>query len=326
MRSRRQAFTLIELLVVIAIIAVLIGLLLPAVQKVREAANRARCSNNLKQVGIGAHNYVSTFGNLPSGNTVAPSTGSWAVLILPYVEQAAKYAQVDWTQDLNTGANNAAARSQDVPIYLCPSDSRNAFFTVAVNGVNQPVGRSNYMASLGANAWYRNADPKTGGPFYSASGVRITDITDGSSNTAMFSEVKRGTNTANSLDISTIVPLDFGTWDGGLPGNDLNYPAGCPASPPAVAGSFHYSGLQYYRGFLWVAYYNHTVLPNSTVNDCVRSVGLDKIHKPARSYHTNGVNVCRCDGSVVFVTNTISLATWKAFGTRGADDILGSDF
>src|SRR5262245_7464577 len=105
-RSGRRAFTLIELLVVIAIIAVLIGLLLPAVQKVREAASRAKCQNNLKQIGLGLHNYESSRGKLPYGNTCfAPYTSindtngtSWAVEILPYIEQDALFRKYDRTQ------------------------------------------------------------------------------------------------------------------------------------------------------------------------------------------------------------------------------------
>src|SRR2546423_3187517 len=103
-QSDRRAFTLIELLVVIAIIAVLIGLLLPAVQKVREAAARMKCQNNLKQIGLALHNYENSFNRLPPGNTDQPdpSIASALVLILPYVEQEAKYSQFDFTTYIDT--------------------------------------------------------------------------------------------------------------------------------------------------------------------------------------------------------------------------------
>jgi prepilin-type N-terminal cleavage/methylation domain-containing protein len=147
----RPAFTLIELLVVIAIIAVLIALLVPAVQKVRESANRSRCQNNLRQMALAAHNYESANNTFPPGGGPIPvgaytSRASVQALILPYVEQASKYAQFDFTQDVNSGAGSASARLQDVPIYLCPSDPSTARFAAG-------FGRSNYFGNMGTNAY-----------------------------------------------------------------------------------------------------------------------------------------------------------------------------
>src|SRR5881275_1807597 len=138
---RPRAFTLIELLVVIAIIAVLIGLLLPAVQKVREAANRMSCTNNLKQIGLALHSYHDGMGFFPPGyldgntdpnstpdNDVGPGWG-WASFLLPYLEQGNIYKQINFNQGIGTGSNAAVAQ-MSLKVYLCPSDAYWQNFTV----------------------------------------------------------------------------------------------------------------------------------------------------------------------------------------------------
>src|SRR5436305_7352248 len=163
MRSRgeRRGFTLIELLVVIAIIGVLIGLLLPAVQKVREAANRMSCQNNLKQLGLAAHNYESTNGFLPPGSANIPpnsdSAASILALILPYMEQSNLYDRFDLSQDVNLSATNYAARVQEVRSYLCPSDPQQGSKDQPGStppGLPKavPSGRNNYMGNIGTTA------------------------------------------------------------------------------------------------------------------------------------------------------------------------------
>jgi prepilin-type N-terminal cleavage/methylation domain-containing protein len=325
---RRTGFTLIELLVVIAIIAILIGLLLPAVQKIREAAARMKCSNNLKQIGLACHNYESTFGMLPPV-IPAPAQTSPFVTMLPYFEQANKYNQFDLTQNVNTSASNAAARSQDMPILLCPSDTSNSAFTVTVGGQAQTVGRTNYHANLGAHGWFRNTNGQTAGCFYyngnlnskppvQAKGVKMTDILDGTSNTAMYGEIRRGENDG-VRDPLSITSVPFATWDANQALNDVVPPAQCQdASLPF----FDYTGLQYYRGLLWTAWYTHTLPPNYRGFDCVRSVGLDRGHFASRSRHTGGVNSGRADGSVGFIRDTIKMDVWRAFGTRAGGEVI----
>jgi len=329
--DRRRAFTLIELLVVIAIIAILIGLLLPAVQKVREAAARGKCQNNLKQVALAAHNYESANSILPPGMGKLPlpanddgSRASVLATILPYVEQASKYDQFNFDYDVRTGAPNQVARAQDIPIYLCPSDPSGSVFTETV-----AFGRSNYFGNLGANANPYQKSSLTVGMFNSIQKIRISDVADGTSNTAMFSEVKR-----------SVTPFTGSTASAGLYPTNVTYVSGfddtqeissCSAGLPALK----YTGLQYFRNLIITSLYTHTLPINYSLYDCISSDMnplyppnanpsngfFEQAHVAARSYHTGGVNVAFGDGSVRFVRDSITLATWKMLGTRSAGDV-----
>ncbi len=314
---RRRGFTLIELLVVIAILGILMALLLPAIQKVREMASKMKCGNNLKQIGIGAHNYHGDFGALPPGDA-QPHRASALAHILSHLEQSNKYAQFNWKENIHTHPSNAAARTQDVRLFLCPSDPGVGRFTVFVNGTTELMGRSNYLSNLGSNAWFRN----NMGPFHFNSKVTLTHITncDGTSHTAMFSEVKRGPVTAPAHpdeERLLVTRIPFGVWDAGLPLNDVRPP---PEAENKSYPTLNYTGCQYHRGFLITSFYNHTSPPNYTGRDCIRDVGFDKGHVAARSFHPNGVNVLFCDGDVRFVTNRVNPFVWHAIGTYRGDE------
>jgi prepilin-type N-terminal cleavage/methylation domain-containing protein/prepilin-type processing-associated H-X9-DG protein len=326
----RRGFTLIELLVVVAIVAVLIGLLLPAVQKVREAAMRAKCQNNLKQIALAAHNYHDAYDHFPPGATPFPSEASVQVMILPFLEQGSLYQQFDFSKSVFTHPVNAPARAQTIPVYLCPSDPSEGSYldTRQLPGVPPaPSGMSNYFGNMGAHGWWRDDSgagtsgkaPGLMGIFSLDSKTRLTDILDGSSNTALFAEVKRGARPADDpLDVTVLPPA---AWGG---------PAATPATnpnnlvPPPACDSpvktLNYTGLQYYRGFLITAMYTHTALPNSTSRDCILDLTFDQGHLAARSYHPGGVNVALADGSIHFVSDRISLAVWKALGTRSGGE------
>jgi prepilin-type N-terminal cleavage/methylation domain-containing protein/prepilin-type processing-associated H-X9-DG protein len=203
----RRAFTLIELLVVISIIAVLIALLLPAVQSAREAARRAQCTNNLKQLGLGMHNYHSTHGTFPLGGTRAMAYsasynygnglrwGTWSAhaLMLGYLEQMPLYnsANFSWAVIMAPGWNiNTTVANSLVNTFLCPSDNLSPS---PVTQNSQWGGRlNNYFASVGTTIAYQGGTPTTGVFTQAGTSYGIQHITDGSSNTIAFAEAVVG--------------------------------------------------------------------------------------------------------------------------------------
>src|SRR5438093_5171252 len=201
---RKKAFTLIELLVVIAIIAVLTGLLLPAVQKVREAAARAQCTNNLKQIGLALHNYHDVNRCLPPASTTGTSFSALS-MALPYIEQDNLYRLVHFDRTFDDPANDPA-RLTPVGLFRCPSDFDNP--------MPERGGAVNYMANMGTGIVFgSNTGPNAGlppanGVFYVNSATRLTDITDGMSNTALFSE--RVLADGSNAIVSPVADVFFG--------------------------------------------------------------------------------------------------------------------
>jgi prepilin-type N-terminal cleavage/methylation domain-containing protein/prepilin-type processing-associated H-X9-DG protein len=358
MRRLRTGFTLIELLVVIAIIAVLIGLLLPAVQKVREAASRAKCQNNLKQMVLAAHNYESANGSFPPGTGKMPvlpngppttpplarpsgtQRPSLQALILPYVEQANKYNLFNLDYDIHSDDPNTPAaikqqqdlaRQSDVPIYICPSDSSDGFMNLSVG--SPAYGRCNYMGNIGRQAQPTSSNEATNGIFFfefandqvlkgnKPGAVRIDDVKDGTSNTAMFSEVLRGSRQGIG-DTSTARVYPWDKFATGVPAGYIYPPAGyvqgSPAPAPPTCGdtgtSVRYVGLQYHRAFMETSMYTHAVPINWKANECT---DLNGALQAARSSHSGGVNVGFSDGSIRFIVDSIDPVTWAYLGSRG---------
>jgi prepilin-type N-terminal cleavage/methylation domain-containing protein len=340
MLRRRPGFTLIELLVVIAIIAILIALLVPAVQKVRAAAARTQCLNNLKQLGLAMHNYESAIKRLPpafKGDVPPAFAGfppyffSWSALayLNPYLEQTAIYNRMDLTQPIympptyNISPANQFAVQQIVPLFLCPSDLGIPVVNPGDYGV-PTMGPTNYAVCVGTGTTNGGAPYgimwNTDGMFQAKLAMRFADMGDGLSNTAMMSESTLGTGDENTA----VRPPDPQTYYSyvsiGTPITDSN----C-----AAATQFNNSNR---RGFSWAtgemrcASYNHYLPPNSPTPDCITNdvnTGYTSTgFRGARSKHDGGVNLLLGDGSARFVANTISLTSWRAVATRAGNEVI----
>lgn len=317
--SPRTGFTLIELLVVIAIIAILIGLLLPAVQKVREAAARMSCSNNLKQLGLAMHNYEGANGAFPPGRNQFPRVVSAPARLLFYVEQANLQNLVDPDGTLAIGTPNDAAAKFRVSLLVCPSDSQNGLVSgSAYFGTNYVAntGTGVTFDSTGVIATYLTIPQGNG--VYCQTPVKIGEIQDGLSNTAAFSESLLGNGqalAASPTDLASIRLAVLQVAGGGDP---------TPAACDAGSGTwFVRRGEQWINGHYARTLYNHYYPPNVAGKwDCGNTSG-NKGLTAARSAHSGGVNLLLCDGSVRFVRDSIDVTTWRNLATRSGGEVLG---
>ncbi len=332
----KHGFTLIELLVVIAIIAILMALLLPAVQQAREAARRTQCRNNLKQIGLALHNYLDSQNAFPPSYCVVPGVtttvgGQWSAFarILPYLDQANVRNLIDWNVAYSTQINVATTR---IPIYLCPSEPNDMVRVNPATGVPRDY-PANYVANFGTWKIY---DPTNGsggdGTFFPNSRVRPADILDGMSNTLGVAEAKAFTpylrNTTSDPGASVPSNPNFAI---GLTGD------GCCIGNSTQLNTGH---TEWADGLCQQSGFTTTFGPNTRIPHVVGGVEYDidfvswreGTHAarvtyaalPARSYHVGSVHVLLMDGSVRSVSDQIDLSTWRSLGTRAGREVVGA--
>lgn len=311
-----RGFTLVELLVVIAIIGILVSLLLPAVQSAREAARRMQCGNNLKQVALAMHSYHAAHETLPPGSISWGVSVTWAVRVLPFLEQQNAYDKVSFSDLYYTGPNDDFMK-QRFAVYTCPSDTKRS----RTNGWT----KHNYVVNAGNTGFvspqYDGAEPQYNGVMYGGapftrSGsyphhgwpdepvtwIDFDSIRDGLSNTLMLSEAVQGATPSSG----GVVDLRGFVWWGNAATFETYLPPN--SSQPDV-----------YQSEVWC---DHL----ATIASNPPCVGPHTPSQPmtnaARSRHLGGVQTALCDGSVRYITDNIELQTWRDLSTAHGGEVV----
>ena len=322
-RLHRSGFTLIELLVVIAIIAVLISLLLPAVQSAREAARRAQCINNMKQIGLAMHNYESTHGSFAPGKKGC-CWGTWPVFILPYLEagntfnawnNVGTYDNAATDLFRYSGAGNSTVTTTRIAAYTCPSDTPTAGFA-NIQSYNYAVNFGNVTQSQAATAkdWQGKTSYFGGAPFCDIYPRSVNGVTVGStvsqSGTIGIAQISDGTS--NTLMVSEIVQAQGGDLRGFVHWGDAS------AFETLLKPNDQNPDVIYTIGYC--------KYPLGNNPPCVASgTGKPANNFGSRSRHPGGVNTLFCDGSVKFMKSSIDTQVWRSLSTTRGGEVISSD-
>ncbi|MDR3623020.1 MAG: DUF1559 domain-containing protein [Paludisphaera borealis] len=350
-------FTLIELLVVIAIIAVLIALLLPAVQSAREAARRAQCVNNLKQIALACHNYESSQGCFPMGSrymmfaepTGGSCTNTWWMMhtafnyILPFIEGGNQYNSYNFVYTARSGYNLTAAHTT-VNSFICPSDLD--WVPKAFDPTLTQYTHGSYGMSRGRNEniyfnWAVAAFPDPGAPYYDKcnadpgdgmfgmdSSVRISGVTDGTSNTFLFGEMSRwndnkGPGVYNEVNATAAFTMGAGATGTGFFDNEVRPQTGAFVIPRLNAPPDR-------KGDIFSACFSAPIVPTDWFNPAIQSPAalaacMNLGQWAFRSQHPGGGNFSMADGSVRFVKDSVNMAAYRGLGTRAGAEVISAD-
>jgi prepilin-type N-terminal cleavage/methylation domain-containing protein len=340
-RSLRQAFTLVELLVVIAIIGILVALLLPAIQAAREAARRSSCTNNLHQLGVAALNYESAKKEMPMGrargqDAAGKQLSQWGHLarIMPYVEEDATYKLIDFTAATAT----SDARLQKPAFLLCPSDNEDNMNNTQCGNSGDWInaGRANYRGNGGGDIGLMVSTTNTAadreqnnGIFLANLTVKLKQVTDGTSHTALYAECVLGDGDTGIVT----VPGDWFQLAASNTADDV-YTKCSGIVAGTMTGNKQYccGGRNWVHGDYSTTRYNHIMPPNgnscSLTTAAMTAIPVNEMGgaHTASSRHKGGVNMVCVDGSTHFVVNDIDYLVWRAIGSRNGSEQVGTDF